>query len=223
MATSRKASRRPTSSSSAASRPRRRTRAISSPMPASPASARMARASSGSAPRATSWCATPAPPCSAWTCRSCASPPSEIGGGFGGKTTVFIEPVALALSRKANRPVKMVMSREEVFRPPAPPPPAAWTSRSASRRTAASPPAWADSRLPGRRLRRLAGRHGRHVRLCLLRPRERARPSATTSSPTGRSWPPTARPSAPMVAFAVESVLDELAQEDRHGLRSTSA
>ena len=25
---------------------------------------------------------------------------SEIGGGFGGKTTVFIEPVALALSKK---------------------------------------------------------------------------------------------------------------------------
>ena len=41
---------------------------------------------------------------------------SEIGGGFGGKTTVFIEPVALALSRKANRPVKVVMSRDEVFR-----------------------------------------------------------------------------------------------------------
>ena len=41
---------------------------------------------------------------------------SEIGGGFGGKTTVFIEPVALALSRKAGRPVKMVMSRSEVFR-----------------------------------------------------------------------------------------------------------
>src|SRR5690606_33382511 len=41
---------------------------------------------------------------------------SEIGGGFGGKTTVFIEPVALALSRKAGRPVKVVMSREEVFK-----------------------------------------------------------------------------------------------------------
>ena len=41
---------------------------------------------------------------------------SEIGGGFGGKTHVWIEPVALALSRKANRPVKLVMSREDVFR-----------------------------------------------------------------------------------------------------------
>ena len=41
---------------------------------------------------------------------------SEIGGGFGGKTHVWMEPVALALSRKANRPVKLVMSRNEVFR-----------------------------------------------------------------------------------------------------------
>ncbi|NND93103.1 MAG: xanthine dehydrogenase family protein molybdopterin-binding subunit [Granulosicoccus sp.] len=42
--------------------------------------------------------------------------PTEIGGGFGGKTHVWAEPVALALSRKANRPVKLVMSRDEVFR-----------------------------------------------------------------------------------------------------------
>ncbi|KRS16713.1 xanthine dehydrogenase family protein molybdopterin-binding subunit [Roseovarius indicus] len=41
---------------------------------------------------------------------------SEIGGGFGGKTTVFIEPVALALAKKSGRPVKMVMSRSEVLR-----------------------------------------------------------------------------------------------------------
>ena len=41
--------------------------------------------------------------------------PAEIGGGFGGKTTVYLEPVALALSRKCGRPVRMVMSRAEVF------------------------------------------------------------------------------------------------------------
>ena len=41
---------------------------------------------------------------------------SEIGGGFGGKTAVFIEPVALALSRKSGRPVKIVMTRDEVFK-----------------------------------------------------------------------------------------------------------
>ncbi len=41
---------------------------------------------------------------------------SEIGGGFGGKTVVYLEPVAVLLSKLARRPVKMVMSREEVFR-----------------------------------------------------------------------------------------------------------
>ncbi len=42
--------------------------------------------------------------------------PAEIGGGFGGKTTVYLEPVALALSRQCGAPVKMVMTRDEVFR-----------------------------------------------------------------------------------------------------------
>jgi CO/xanthine dehydrogenase Mo-binding subunit len=42
--------------------------------------------------------------------------PAEIGGGFGGKTTVYLEPLALAMSRISGHPVKMVMSRDEVFR-----------------------------------------------------------------------------------------------------------
>jgi xanthine dehydrogenase molybdenum-binding subunit len=41
--------------------------------------------------------------------------PLEIGGGFGGKTLVYVEPVAAALARKAKRPVKVTMSRTEVF------------------------------------------------------------------------------------------------------------
>jgi xanthine dehydrogenase molybdenum-binding subunit len=41
--------------------------------------------------------------------------PTEIGGGFGGKIPVYLEPLAVLLSKKANRPVKMVMSRVEVF------------------------------------------------------------------------------------------------------------
>ena len=42
--------------------------------------------------------------------------PAEIGGGFGGKTIVYVEPVAMILARKSGRPVKIVMSRDEVFR-----------------------------------------------------------------------------------------------------------
>ncbi len=48
--------------------------------------------------------------------------PSEIGGGFGGKTTVYVEPLAGLRSRTAGRPVKIVMSRQEVFRGSGPAP-----------------------------------------------------------------------------------------------------
>jgi CO/xanthine dehydrogenase Mo-binding subunit len=42
--------------------------------------------------------------------------PAEIGGGFGGKTVTYLEPVAALLSRKSSRPVRLQMSREDVFR-----------------------------------------------------------------------------------------------------------
>jgi CO/xanthine dehydrogenase Mo-binding subunit len=41
--------------------------------------------------------------------------PCEIGGGFGGKIRVYVEPVAALLSRKSGRPVKVLMSRADVF------------------------------------------------------------------------------------------------------------
>lgn len=41
--------------------------------------------------------------------------PMEIGGGFGGKIRVYLEPVAAALSKKTGKPVKVTMNREEVF------------------------------------------------------------------------------------------------------------
>jgi len=42
--------------------------------------------------------------------------PAEIGGGFGGKTTIYLEPIAALLSKQTGRPVKMVMTRSEVLR-----------------------------------------------------------------------------------------------------------
>jgi CO/xanthine dehydrogenase Mo-binding subunit len=41
--------------------------------------------------------------------------PTEIGGGFGGKIRVYVEPVAALLSRKSGRPVKVLMNRADVF------------------------------------------------------------------------------------------------------------
>lgn len=42
--------------------------------------------------------------------------PAELGGGFGGKTVVYVEPVAMGLSKKAGHPVRIAMSRDEVFK-----------------------------------------------------------------------------------------------------------
>jgi|TARA_B100000768_G_scaffold114358_1_gene105864 CO/xanthine dehydrogenase Mo-binding subunit len=42
--------------------------------------------------------------------------PAEIGGGFGGKTIVYLEPLATVLSQKTGRPVKIVMNREDTMR-----------------------------------------------------------------------------------------------------------
>tara|TARA_S200000501_G_scaffold317462_1_gene310833 strand:- start:1582 stop:3861 length:2280 start_codon:yes stop_codon:yes gene_type:complete len=41
--------------------------------------------------------------------------PAEIGGGFGGKTRVYLTPLAAMLSKKSNKPVKIVMDRPSVF------------------------------------------------------------------------------------------------------------
>jgi CO/xanthine dehydrogenase Mo-binding subunit len=59
----------------------------------------------------------------AYTARICGADianiraiPAEIGGGFGGKTIIYLEPLAFMLSKKSGRPVKIQMSREDVFR-----------------------------------------------------------------------------------------------------------
>ena len=48
--------------------------------------------------------------------------PMEIGGGFGGKTTIYLEPLAAILSQKSGRPVKLTMSRPEILRATGPAP-----------------------------------------------------------------------------------------------------
>ena len=48
--------------------------------------------------------------------------PLEIGGGFGGKIPVYFEPIAAILSKKSGRPVKMVMERTAIFETTGPTP-----------------------------------------------------------------------------------------------------
>src|ERR1044071_7509700 len=48
--------------------------------------------------------------------------PTEIGGGLGGRPGVYLEPLAMRLSQKSGKPVKMTMAREDVFRASGPAP-----------------------------------------------------------------------------------------------------
>ena len=51
--------------------------------------------------------------------------PMEIGGGFGGKIPAYLDPIAALLSKKSGAPIKVVMSRTEVFEASGPAP-ASW-------------------------------------------------------------------------------------------------
>jgi CO/xanthine dehydrogenase Mo-binding subunit len=48
--------------------------------------------------------------------------PMEIGGGFGGKISVYLEPIAALLSKHCGRPVKLIMDRKAVFETTGPTP-----------------------------------------------------------------------------------------------------
>ncbi len=58
--------------------------------------------------------------------------PTEVGGGFGGKDLIYVEPAAALLAKKTGCPVKMVMSRAETLRGTGPSPGAVINVRLAS-------------------------------------------------------------------------------------------
>jgi CO/xanthine dehydrogenase Mo-binding subunit len=137
---------------------------------------------------------------------------SEIGGGFGGKTTVFIEPVALALSRKAGKPVKVVMSREEVFRASGPTSSSSITAKIGVTKAGRITGAYAEIRFQGGAF---AGSPvdlgGMSAFACYELDHVKAVGyDVVTNRPKQAAY---RAPGAPMVAFAVESVLDELAKK----------
>ncbi|BCM18717.1 xanthine dehydrogenase family protein molybdopterin-binding subunit [Mesorhizobium sp. J8] len=137
---------------------------------------------------------------------------SEIGGGFGGKTHVWAEPVALALSRKAGRPVKLVMTRDEVFRASGPTSATSIdvkigakkdgtiTAAEATLRYSCGPYAgsWAEiGAMTAFACYKLENVKTVGYEVLVNRPKTAAYRA----------------PSAPMAAFAVESVVDELAKK----------
>lgn len=137
--------------------------------------------------------------------------PSEIGGGFGGKTTVYMEPLAILLSRRAGRPVKMVMSREEVFRATGPAPAAKVEVKLGATREgriiAASARLWYEAgAFPGSPVQMGA--------MCIFAPYD-IEHLFVEGFDVVCNKPKTAAyraPGAPQAAFGLESLLDELAE-----------
>ena len=138
--------------------------------------------------------------------------PAEIGGGFGGKTSIYLEPLAVMLSRRAGRPVKLVMSRDEVFRASGPTP---------ASRVRVKLGATKDGKLTAGQVRldySAGAFKGSFVDLgcqCVLAPYYL--PSlyiegydVVTNTTTTAAY---RAPGAPMAAFGSETVLDEIARE----------
>ncbi|GAB5438912.1 xanthine dehydrogenase family protein molybdopterin-binding subunit [Falsiruegeria mediterranea] len=137
---------------------------------------------------------------------------SEIGGGFGGKTTVFIEPVALALSRKANRPVKLVMSRSEVLRATGPTSSTSMDVKIGMKKDGTITAAEGVFRLQGGAF---PGAPMEFTAMCAFAPYalENVRQvgyDVIANRPKQAAY---RAPGSPMAAFAVESVIDLLCQE----------
>ncbi len=137
---------------------------------------------------------------------------SEIGGGFGGKTHVWMEPVALALSRKAGRPVKLVMSREEVFRASGPTSATSIDVKIGARKDGKITAAKATLRYScGPYYDTWAELGAMTSFACYdLENVETAGYEVLVNRPKTAAY---RAPSAPMAAFAVESAIDELAQK----------
>ena len=98
------------------SRPRWSIRGISSRTTRSVSTTPTATRPSIARPRAASWCARSAPAVLGIPEGKIQVVPAEIGGGFGGKTTIYLEPLSVLLSKKTGHPVKLTMNRAEVLR-----------------------------------------------------------------------------------------------------------
>jgi len=138
--------------------------------------------------------------------------PAEIGGGFGGKTTVYLEPVAMALSRQAGRPVRMVMSRAEVFESTGPTAGAAIEVKIAARRDGTITAAEVVLKMQGGAF---GGAPVNQAGTCCLAAYDIPNVSVTGYDVVSNRPKATAyrAPGSPIGSFATESAINELAQK----------
>ena len=140
--------------------------------------------------------------------------PSEIGGGFGGKTTIFSEALSLALSRKAGgRPVKLVMSRSEVLRATGPTASASMDVKIGMKKNGKMTAASAVFRMQGGAFPGMAPT-GMALECAFanyqLPAVHHTGYDVLSNRPKSAAY---RAPGSPMAAFAVESLVDELCRE----------
>jgi xanthine dehydrogenase molybdenum-binding subunit len=138
--------------------------------------------------------------------------PLEIGGGFGGKVTIYMEPVAALLSRKAGRPVRMLMSRAEVFQGTGPAPGSATWVKVGAKSDGTLTAAQAIIRMeagayPGSSVGAAA--------ICIFAPYDVPNGQidgydVVLNKPKSEAY---RAPGAPQAAFAGEQIMDELAEK----------
>ena len=139
--------------------------------------------------------------------------PMEIGGGFGGKINIYEDPVAALLSKKVgHKPVKMVMSRAEVFEGTGPTPGSHVTVKIGVKNNGKIVAAKADLRMeagayPGSPV--AAGA------MCVFTAYDIANVTidgydVVVNKPKTAAY---RAPGAPNAAFATEQVIDELAEK----------
>jgi CO/xanthine dehydrogenase Mo-binding subunit len=138
--------------------------------------------------------------------------PAEIGGAFGGKTVVYVEPVAVMLANKSGHPVKVVMSREDVFRATGPTSGSSMTVKIGVKRDGTITAAEGLFKLQAGAF---PGSPFMSTCMCAFAPYEIANARAVgydvvSNRPKVAAY---RAPGSPIGAFAVESVLDILAQK----------
>lgn len=139
--------------------------------------------------------------------------PVEIGGGFGGKTKVYLAPVAAILSRKSGgRPVKIIMDRNSVFEASGPAPGGKITvkmgvSNDGKIKAVASDLRYEAGAYPGSAI----GAGGICVHACYDIPNSRIDGyDVVVNKPKSAAY---RAPGSPQAAFAIEQVVDEICDQ----------
>ncbi|HEX5478349.1 MAG TPA: xanthine dehydrogenase family protein molybdopterin-binding subunit [Dehalococcoidia bacterium] len=136
--------------------------------------------------------------------------PTEIGGGFGGKISVYLEPVVALLSRKTGKPVTMRMDRSDVFEGTGPTPGTSIKARLGATKDGRIRALYADmayenGAFPGSAsitgtMVAAAAYDIEHVKVIGY--------DVVVNKPRTQDY---RAPSAPAAAFAIEQLIDELA------------